>query len=196
MRKQLHKAAAAGFALAALTHSAYAESHDAQPAMHQETHAGVYIEPKIIMTMGEKINHEESTIEGDIGYGVGFDLGYSFNEYFALELDGSYARVKVTETLPTDEKETADAAFYTYGANVVLTYPVTSHLIALGKVGYGYEYEDLGRLGITGTEHGINGALGVEYSFSHHVEVSVEYEAADIESARGDSLQFGLIYKL
>lgn len=192
MKKTLQKTALTGFALAAFTNSAYAESHSSALA----THTGVYVEPKIIVTLGDTISHEESTLDGDIGYGVGFDLGYSFTEYFALELDGSYARVNVKETLPTDETESDNASFYTYGANAVLTYPVTAHFIALGKVGYGYEYEDLGSLGIKGTDQGINWAVGVEYSFTHHLELSFEYEGADIESARGDSLQLGLIYKL
>ncbi len=194
MKNTFKKTAIAGFALAAMANSAYAESesHTTELASHK----GIYLEPKLIVTLGEKIAHEESTLEGDIGYGVGFDLGYSFTEYFALELDGSYARVNVEETLPTDETEADNASFYTYGVNAVLTYPLTSHFIALGKVGYGYEHEDLGSLGIKGTDHGVNWAVGAEYSFTHHLEVSFEYEAADIESARGDSLQLGLIYKL
>ena len=191
MKKRLHKVTVAGFALVALTHSANAESHSSELA----THRGVYLEPKIIVTMGESVSHGESTLDGDTGYGVGFDLGYSFTEYFALELDGSYTRADVKETLSTGESETENGSFYTYGVNAVLTYPVTNHFIALGKLGYGYEHEDLGSLGIKGSEHGANWALGVEYSFMPHVELSFEYEAADIRSARGDSLQLGLIYK-
>jgi opacity protein-like surface antigen len=72
---------------------------------------------------------------------------------------------------------------------------MTTHFILLGKLGYGYEHEDLGSLEIEGTEHGVNWAAGVEYSFMPHMEISFEYEGADIESARGDSLQLGLIYK-
>jgi opacity protein-like surface antigen len=79
--------------------------------------------------------------------------------------------------------------------NAVFTYPMTTHFILLGKLGYGYEHEDLGSLEIEGTEHGVNWAAGVEYSFMPHMEISFEYEGADIESARGDSLQLGLIYK-
>jgi len=191
MKRTVHKTAVAAIALAALTHSANAESHDSELA----THTGVYLEPKIVVTMGETISHEESKLDGDTGYGVGFDLGYSFTEYIALELDGSYTKADVKETLPTGESETGHGSFYTYGVNAVLTYPVTHHFIALGKIGYGYEHEDLGSLGIKGTEHGANWAAGVEYSFMPHVEVSFEYEGADIRSARGDSLQLGLIYK-
>jgi len=191
MKKTVQKTAVAGFALAALTLNAYAESHSSELA----THTGVYLEPKIVVTMGETISHGESTLDGDVGYGIGFDLGYSFTEYFALELDGSYTRADVKETLSTGESETENGSFYTYGVNAVLTYPVTHHFIALGKIGYGYEHEDLGSLGIKGSEHGANWAAGVEYSFTPHVEVSFEYEGADIRSARGDSLQLGLIYK-
>jgi len=191
MKKTVNKLAVASLALASLTYSANAASHDSELA----THTGVYFEPKVIMTLGDTVSHGESTLDGDMGYGVGFDLGYSFTEYFAVELDGSYTIADVKETLPTGESETGEASFYTYGANAVLTYPLSTHFILLGKLGYGYEHEDLGSLGIKGTEHGANWAAGAEYSFTPHIEVSFEYEGADIRSARGDSLQLGLIYK-
>lgn len=191
MKKIIHKIAAASFAMTALTCSANAAAHETELA----THTGIYFEPKVIVTLGDTISHGESTLDGDTGYGVGFDLGYSFTEYFALELDGTYSVADVKETLSTGESETAGADFYTYGVNAVMTYPVTTHFILLGKLGYGYEHEDLGKLGLEGTEHGVNWAAGVEYSFMPHMEVSFEYEGADIKSARGDSLQLGLIYK-
>ncbi len=180
-----------GFALMMCISQADAQSHESELA----THTGVYLEPKIVVTMGETISHGDSTLDGDTGYGIGFDLGYSFTEYFALEIDGTYVEADVTETLITGEQETDKASFYTYGVNSVFTYPVTEHFIVLGKVGYGYEHEDLGALGIKGSENGANWAVGVEYSFNPHIEMSFEYEAADIRSAHGDSLQFGLIYK-
>lgn len=66
----------------------------------------------------------------------------------------------------------------------VLAYSVTEHFILPGKVSYGYEHEDLGKLKSKGSEHGANSKVGVEYLFSPHVVVSCEYEAADIRSAR------------
>lgn len=163
------------------------ESHHSELA----THSGVYFEPKVIITLGDTVTHGGNELEGDTGYGLGFDLGYSFNEYFALELDGTYSVADVTEGVVTDQ-----ADFYSYGLNAVGTYPLSHHFILVGKVGYGAEHEDLGEHGITGTEHGATWAVGVEYSFSKHVEVSLEYEGADIESVRGNSVQVGLIYKL
>jgi len=159
------------------------------------THKGFYIEPKVIYTMGETISHGEATLDGDAGYGLGIDLGYSFTEYFAVELDGSYSEADVTETREDGEKEKDTGSFYTYGVNTVFTYPLTHHFIVLGKLGYGWEHEDLGDLGIKGTEDGAVWAAGVEYSFNPHLEMSLEYEGADIRSARGDSVQLGLIYK-
>ncbi len=169
----------------------------AEEVHHSElaTHTGVYFEPKLMVTMGETIAHGDSTLDGDTGYGIGFDLGYSFSENFALEGDWTYSEADVTETHANGDKETDKASFYTYGVNAVLTYPLHNHFIILGKLGYGYEHEDLGDLGIKGSEHGANWALGLEYSFNEHVEVSLEYEAADIRSVRGDSVQLGLIYK-
>ena len=158
------------------------------------THTGVYFEPKVMVTMGETIVHGDSTLDGDTGYGIGFDLGYSFSENFALEIDGTYSEADVKETDIHGHSETDKASFYTYGVNAVFTYPLHNHFILLGKLGYGYEHEDLGKLNIKGSEHGVNWAFGLEYSFNPHVEVSLEYEAADIRSARGDSIQLGLIY--
>ncbi len=169
----------------------------AEELHHSElaTHTGAYFEPKVMITMGETISHGDSTLDGDTGYGIGVDLGYSFSENFALEIDGTYSEADVKETLSNGDSETDKASFYTYGVNTVFTYPLHNHFIILGKLGYGYEHEDLGDLGIKGSEHGANWAFGLEYSFTEHVEVSFEYEGADIRSARGDSLQLGLIYK-
>ena len=176
--------------------AAIALNVQAEEEHHSElaTHTGVYFEPKIMMTMGETIAHGEATLDGDAGYGIGFDLGYSFCENFALEVDGTYLESDVTET-EAGVSITDKASFYTYGMNAVLTYPLHNHFIILGKLGYGYEHEDLGDLEIKGSEHGAAWAAGVEYSFNPHIEISFEYEGADIRSARGDSLQLGLIYK-
>jgi len=183
--------------LLCLTVAAFALNAQAEEVHHSElaTHTGIYFEPKIIMTMGETVVHGDSTLDGDTGYGIGFDLGYSFNENFALEVGGTYSEADVKETLSTGESETDKASFYAYGADAVLTYPLHNHFIILGKLGYGYEHEDLGDLGIKGSEHGAYWAAGIEYSFNPHVEISFEYEGADIRSVRGDSLQLGLIYK-
>ncbi len=183
--------------LACLLTVVLACSLHAEEEHHSElaTHTGVYFEPKVMVTLGETVKHGDSTLDGDAGYGIGFDLGYSFSENFALEVDGTYAEADVTETDALGDKETDKASFYTYGVNAVLTYPLHNHFIILGKIGYGYEHEDLGDLGIKGSEHGAAWAAGIEYSFNPHVEVSFEYEGADIRSARGDTLQLGFIYK-
>lgn len=177
--------------------AAFALNVQAEEAHHSElaTHTGPYFEPKVIYTMGETIAHGDSTLKGDAGYGIGFDLGYSFTENFALEFDGTYTVADVTETLATGESETDRALFYTVGVNAVLTYPLANHFILLGKVGYGYGHEDLGDLGITASDSVANWAFGIEYSFTPQVEISFEYEGVDVRSARGDSLQLGLIYK-
>ncbi len=86
------------FVMAAITWNVQAEElHDTKLGVH----TGPYFEPKIIMTMGETISHGDSTLSGDKGYGIGYDLGYSFTENFALELDGTYSKSDVTETLST-----------------------------------------------------------------------------------------------
>jgi len=187
-----------GLFLVLLSYGLHAESVSSESDLHHSelsTHKGFYIEPKLSYTLGETVSHGTSTIKGDAGYGIGADIGYSFTEYFAVEIDGTYSQSDVTETTDTGHVEKDKASFYTYGMNTVFTYPMHNHFILLGKLGYGAEYEDLGDLDISGTEHGATWAAGIEYSFNPHVEVSLEYEGADIRSARGDSIQFGLIYK-
>jgi len=180
--------------LIALVASLHAEKerHETQLA----THTGVYFEPKAIFLVGETIKDGEASLEGNSGLGFGFDLGYSFTEYFALELDGTFAKNDVTETDSLGDTRKSRASYYTYGTNAVLTYPVSTHFIILGKVGYGYEHEEIRDLGIKGSEKAANWAVGVEYSFTPHLEISLEYEAADIRSTRGNTVQLGLIYKL
>ena len=168
-----------------------AELHTSELA----THKGFYIEPKLSYTLGESLSHGGSVLDGHSGYGIGFDFGYSFTEYFALEVDGTYSESDVTETTSAGVSTTSEASFYTYGVNSVFTYPMSNHFILLGKLGYGVEHEDLGHIGLIGSENGATWAAGIEYSFNPHVEVSLEYEGADIISARGDSIQVGLIYK-
>jgi len=169
---------------------------EAKEAHHSilATHTGPYFEPKVLITLGETVGHGDSVLEGDAGYGIGFDLGYAFNENFALEIDGTYSKSDVTEILPSGDTETDNASFYTYGVNTVLTYPLHNHFILLGKLGYGYEHEDLGKLYIKGSEHGANWTAGIEYSFNPHIEISFEYEGSDIRSSRGDSIQLGFLY--
>jgi opacity protein-like surface antigen len=166
------------------------ELHDTNLAIHK----GVYFEPKAMITFGETLKHGSSTLKGSAGYGLGLDLGYAFNESFAIEIDASYSESDVEEILNPNERKTTKGSFYTYGVNAVYTYPLHNHLIILGKLGYGYEDEDLEGLEIKSLEHGASWAAGIEYSFNPHLEVSLEYEGADIRSARGDTLQLGLIY--
>lgn len=190
MNRILKGIAVIGLAMSSLTLNADSELHSSELA----THAGFYIEPKLTYTIGEEISHNGSTLDGDPGYGIGLDIGYAFNEYFGVEIDGTYSESDVKETDEHGHSETDKGSFYTYGVNTVFTYPLHNHFIILGKLGYGYEHEDLGSLGIKGSEHGATWAYGIEYSFNPHVEVSLEYEGADIRSARGDSIQLGLIY--
>lgn len=145
------------------------------------THTGPYCEPTIIMTMGETVSHSSSTLKGDVGYGIGFDVGYSFTENFAFEVDGTYSKANVKETRSTGETQTSSASFYTYGVNAVMTYPLHHHFIILGKVGYDYEHEDLGSLDIKGSDRGANWTAGFEYSFNPHIEVSFEYEGSEVK---------------
>ena len=188
---KLSKFIKSGLFVSLLAYSLNATSNSSELA----THKGIYLEPKLTFTLGETVSHGTSKIEGASGYGLGFDLGYSFSEYFALEIDATYSKSDVKETTLLGEITEDKATFYSYGINTVLTYPMSHHFILLGKLGYGKEHEDLGDLHISGSEHGAVWAAGIEYLLNSHVEVSLEYEGADIRSARGDSVQLGLIYK-
>jgi len=160
------------------------------------SHTAFYAEPKVVYTFGETVRHEHANLKGDHGYGIGFDIGYLFTKHFGLEIDGTYSRSKVKErNLHGVLQEEDTASFYSYGINSVFTYPMSKHFILLGKLGYMAEHEDLGSLNIEGTEHGAAWAFGLEYEVNEHIEISCEYEDANIDSVRGASLQLGLIYK-
>ena len=159
------------------------------------THNTFYVEPKVVYTFGETVKHKSSSLQGESGLGIGLDFGYIFSKYFALELDGTFSKSKVKETNLLGEINEDTVMYYTYGINTVFTYPIKNHIILLTKLGYGSEHEDLGALNIKGSEQGATWAIGFEYEFNRYLEISAEYEGADIRSTKGDSLQLGLIYK-
>ena len=182
MKKKYKKVAVTALMVSALTTSVYASS-DAHSA-------GVYIVPKAVVILGDTIEHDGHEYEGDLGYGLGVDLGYSFNKHFALEGAVTYAQADVS-----DGHDDASATYITYGVNAVGTYNISGHFNVIGKLGYAFEDEEISDFHVEETLDGITYALGCEYGINKNVELVAEFEGADVESTRGKSLLFGAKYK-
>jgi len=74
---------------------------------------GVYVVPKAVVILGDTIEHNSHEYEGDLGYGIGIDLGYSFNKHFALEGAVTYAQADVSDGL-----DDASATYITIFFNI------------------------------------------------------------------------------
>lgn len=167
--------------------------------MAKEHHAKAgefYIVTKALMTTSESIKEgEHITLDADVGGGVGIDFGYTLPYHFAVELDTSYSKNRVTESeAGVEEKEDGIATYWTYAFDVTYTYPVTDLIGLMGKVGYEFEHESIADLDINADDSGVVYGAGVEYHISEHYEALVEYEASTIESPRGSSVYAGLKY--
>lgn len=152
-----------------------------------------YVIVKALMIMGDKVDHGHSVLDGDKDYGYGIDIGYRLGNGFALEYDFSYARNTVTE----DDGHTVEKAtgkYYTHALDLVYTYEFTHTLGVFVKGGYEYEIEEIEEFHIDSDNNGFNYGIGVEVAVDHKYKLIAEYEHADIEGPRGDSLFVGVMY--
>ena len=186
--------AAMAFSVATLNaHEQTAISEDGLAHETEHAHSKFYAAPKGVVILGNTIDEEHKELKGGMGAGIGADFGYNFHKYFAMEFTTTYAQSSVTESESEEgaESKGASAFFVTYGVDAVVNVEIIHNVIAVAKVGYGFEYEDLGDIDEKGTKHGITYALGGEYEITEHLEALVEYEGSTIESTRGHSIMFG-----
>ncbi len=165
-----------------------------QNEMHEAEKSGFYVAIKAITTLGDSIEEEGSTLEGDTGVGIGVDLGYELAYGFSVEVDGTYVSNTVTETLATGESEDFSASYITSSFDIAYKYPVTHTVGLVAKCGYEYEIEKVDDLGIDNSETGFVFAGAVEYEVSEHMALLGEYEYTTIEGPRGNSIFAGLVY--
>ena len=153
-----------------------------------------YVIVKGLASLGAEAEHGEAILDGDVGYGIGIDVGYRLGKGFALEYDFSYAKNTVTERIEHHEPEEVDAHYYTSALDIVYTYEVTETVGIFGKVGYEYEWETIDELGIDSRDHGFIVGAGVEVALNEKYKLIAEYEHSTIDSPRGDSLYAGVMY--
>jgi len=80
----------ASFTSIILTTTAIAKEHHAKAGEF-------YIVTKALMTTSETIKEDSgATLKADVGGGIGVDVGYTLPYHFAVEVDTSYSRNRVT----------------------------------------------------------------------------------------------------
>jgi opacity protein-like surface antigen len=160
----------------------------------KEKESNFYVAAKAIVTLGDSIDEEEVTLEGDTGIGIGIDLGYKLGYGFSVEVDGTYVSNNVTETQENGDSETFTASYITSSIDIAYKYPITHEVGVVLKTGYEYEIEKINDLDIDNTETGFVFAGAVEYEVSEHGAILAEYEVTTIDGPRGNSVFLGMLY--
>ncbi len=159
---------------------------------HKE--GNLYVVAKGLISLGDTVTEGEERLKGDVGTGVGIDLGYRLGYGFATELDFAYAHTTVTKSVAGEEDLRADADYYSYGIDLLYGYHINEEYVLFGKIGWEIEKEKISDYGIDGTNDGFCYAVGLEYALSEHWAFVGEYEGSLIEGPRGNSLFAGLSY--
>jgi len=173
-----------------ITVGAQASEHETATKEHKD----FYVAAKALVTLGDEVKHEESTLDGGVGKGVGVDIGYRVSHNFAVEIDMTYANSDVTEIDAQGEKEDVTGKYITSSLDVVYMYHAMHDLGLFVKGGIEYEVENIDALDIEQTEVGVIYALGGEYEISHHSALILEYEGSTIEGPRGSTVLAGMVY--
>ena len=153
-----------------------------------------YVAVKALMTLGDTVQHGTSQLRGSTGKGLGVDLGYKFENGFAVEIDATYAKNDITERNELGEEITVDGSYMTSSFDIAYAYPVTHAVELFIKGGYEYELERINALGIDASSTGFIYAAGVEYEIDERVSLIGEYEETTISGPRGNSIFAGAVY--
>jgi len=150
-----------------------------------------YIAVKGMYTFGDDYEHES----GEDGFGIGIDLGHRLGHGFAIEVDLSYESADVTakeEEAGEIVSITETAKYYTTSLDLVYVYELPYEVGIFGKVGYEYEYEEIGEA--SGDDTGFIFAVGAEYALNHTYKLLMEYETSTIDGPKGDMVYAGIMY--
>jgi opacity protein-like surface antigen len=153
-----------------------------------------YVAVKGIVTSGDTISEEEGSLEGDLGYGIGVDLGYILSHGFSAELDLSYVENDVTEVHEHGDGEDLSAYYISTSIDLIYTYHITHTIGVLAKVGFEYEYEKIDTLE-SSDDTGMIGAVGAEYKFAKDMALLGEFEYSSIDGPKGHNIYYlGIVY--
>ena len=161
----------------------------AEETGHHNSHSGLYVISKALVTTSVKVDHEGNTLESGIGRGLGFDLGYKITNSLAIEADFSYDQNEIEEN---NDGIKIDAKYYTYAVDVAYTKHLNHSISFMAKLGYELEDEQIHELHISQFNQGFIYGLGLEYVLHDQHELVVEYEHSTIESTRGQSIFLGV----
>ena len=154
---------------------------------------GFYMTPKVVLILGNNIEHNGHMLDGEAGVGIGIDFGYAFTKNYAIELDTTYSEADVAGE--HNDHIVKDVAEYTtYAINGVYIRNLTGHLNLALKLGYEWEYEKIDHLEIKETLSGLDYAIGIEYAIGNNMELDFEFEGSTVKSTRGDAFFLGLKY--
>lgn len=170
----------------------FANSHEAHEEQEHHSESKVYIVAKGLVSAGSSIDEEESTLEGSMGKGAGFDLGYRLGHGVNIEVDYAYANVDITEK-KTIEKESLTGNFHSVSLDALYSYHINEPLAVFVKGGYEYETEKIKE---SKSESGFLYGAGLEYELKENLGLLVEYENSTIEGVKGASFAAGLVVGL
>jgi opacity protein-like surface antigen len=151
-----------------------------------------YLVTKALVSLGNTVDEDTKTVDGDKGYGIGIDLGYELGHGFSVEYDFTYSNSSVVET-DAGTSESLDATYYTHSIDIGYLHHLSKIVGVYAKAGYEYEIETINS--ITSSDTGFVFAGGVELAINKHYTTVFEYEKSTIESPRGDSIFTGVMYK-
>lgn len=189
MNNRLLNLSACGLLAATLTLAE--EPHHHEP-VHSET--GWYAAAKGLITLGNKVDHEGATLEGNNGRGIGLELGYKIGAGFAVESDVTFTRDQITHKEEGEAPVDVDGSFVSYSLDLAYVYHLTHHLGTFFKLGYEYETENINDLEISESETGMAYAAGFEYAVGSHTALMLEYEGSTIDGPLGDFVFAGVLY--
>ena len=156
---------------------------------HDEHGSKFYIIAKGLSVLGEEVEKNYITSEGDSGYGFGVDIGYKLPYHLSVELFSNYAENKVSVKNVAGSE---DASYVAYGAALEYTYHAAKHVGLFVKGGFEIEDAEVGRE--SESESGAIYAFGAEYEMNSHYDLLIEYEGSTVESTMGPLVFAGVKY--
>lgn len=156
----------------------------------------LYVVAKGLITSGDTIKEESSTVKGTDGRGFGVDLGYRTGYGFNIEADYAYTKLDVTEIASNGDKQDASGDYHSFSLDLLYAYHLTEPLAVFAKGGAEYEIEKIDKLDVNKTNTGFTYGAGFEYELKENMAFVFEYENSTIDGPKGYTLAAGLVFDL